>query len=192
MKESLRRPCLGWWRVKHWTERWSARGPYAVGENRLCLQTRGPLVEKGRTVEGESPTHPPTARPKAVDNGDIPRHFTARRTKFRCMQSPKCKWRIRVREVILGQKNRNRRAVWPLREGKEIWGADGAFASISWRRECVRDSVAPSANELAWFYKGFRQSACPGAFPKRETYSTAMQLLNHRWRNRLVSHDSKL
>ncbi len=27
----------------------------------------------------------------------------------------------------------------------------------------------PSANELAWFYKRFRQSARPGAFPKRES-----------------------
>ncbi len=55
--------------MKHWTERWSARGPYAVGENRLCLLTRGPLVAEGRTVEGESPTRPPTARPKKNDDG---------------------------------------------------------------------------------------------------------------------------
>ncbi len=73
---------------------------------------------------------------------------------------------------ILGQKNRNRRAVWPLREGREIWGVDGAFASISWRRECVRGGVAPSANELAWFYEGFRQ--CPDAFPKREKLHAAL------------------
>ncbi len=44
--------------MKHWTERWPARGPYAVGENRLCLLTRGPLAAKGRSVEGESPTQP--------------------------------------------------------------------------------------------------------------------------------------
>ncbi len=81
--------------------------------------------------------------------------------KPQTLQSPKCTWRIRVREVIWGQKNRNRRAVWPLRKGREIWGADGAFASISWRRECVRAGVAPSANELVWFYKGFRLSARP-------------------------------
>ncbi len=42
------------------TERWPAWGPYAVGENRLCPLTRGPLAAKGRTVEGERPT----ARPR--------------------------------------------------------------------------------------------------------------------------------
>ncbi len=36
---------------------------------------------------------------------------------------------------------------------KENWGVDGAFADIDWRRECVRVGVAPSANELAWFYR---------------------------------------
>ncbi len=72
-------------------------------------------------------------------------------------------------KLYLGQKNHNRRAVWPLREGREIRGVDGAFASLSWRRECVRGGVVPSANELAWFYKGFRQSARPEAFPKRES-----------------------
>ncbi len=69
MKESPRRPCLGWWRVKRWTERWPARGPYAVGKNRLGLLTRGPLAAKGQTVEGERPTRPPTARPKKNDDG---------------------------------------------------------------------------------------------------------------------------
>ncbi len=46
------------------TERWPAWGPYAVGENRLCPLTRGPLAAKGRTVEGERPTRAPTARPR--------------------------------------------------------------------------------------------------------------------------------
>ncbi len=55
--------------MKHWTERWPARGPYAVGENRLCLLTRGPLAPEGRMVEGEGPTRPPTARPKKYDAG---------------------------------------------------------------------------------------------------------------------------
>ncbi len=54
----------------------------------------------------------------------------------------------------LGQKSQQRRVMWPLREGREIWGVDGAFASMTWRRHCVRDGVAPSANELAWFYMG--------------------------------------
>ncbi len=93
----------------------------------------------------------------AVDSGDTPWHFTARRTKFHCRQSPKCKWIICVRNMVFGpEKSQHRRAVWPLREGREIWGVDGVFASISWWRECVRGGVAPSANELAWFYKGFR------------------------------------
>ncbi len=55
--------------MKCWTERRPVRGPYAVGENRLCPLTRGPLAAKGRTVEGERPTRPPTARPKK--NEDI-------------------------------------------------------------------------------------------------------------------------
>ncbi len=54
------------------------------------------------------------------------------------------------------RKLQQRRAMWPLREGREIWGVDGTFASMSWRRCGVRDGVAPSANELAWFYRGFR------------------------------------
>ncbi len=51
------------------------------------------------------------------------------------------------------------------------------FASISWRRECVRGGVAPSANELAWFYKGFRQSARQRAFPKHEELHAASHSL---------------
>ncbi len=97
------------------------------------------------------------SRAQAVDSGDTPWHFTARRTKFHCRQSLKCKWIICVRNMVFGPgKSQHRRAIWPLREGREIWGVDGAFASINWRRECVRGGVSPSANELAWFYKGFR------------------------------------
>ncbi len=55
--------------MKHWAERWAARGPYAVGENRLCLLTRGPLAAEGRMVEGEGQARPPTARPQKNDAG---------------------------------------------------------------------------------------------------------------------------
>ncbi len=102
----------------------------------------------------------------AVDNGDIPWHFTARRTKFH--------WGSRwstdgwSQKGKLGQKSQQRRVMWPLREGREIWGVDGAFASMTWRRHCVRDGVAPSANELAWFYMG-SDSVTQWAFPKRST-----------------------
>ncbi len=68
----------------------------------------------------------------------------------------------------MGKKSQQRRAMWPLREGREIWGVDGAFASMTWRRHCVRDGVAPSANELAWFYMGSRLGHAE-AFPKRST-----------------------
>ncbi len=61
--------------------------------------------------------------------------------------------------------------------GREIWGAGGAFASISWRREYVRGGFAPSANDLAWFYMGFRQLACPGAFSKREKLKRCLRSL---------------
>ncbi len=64
MKESPQHPCLGWWRVKCWTERWPARGPHSVGENRLCPLTRGPLAGKWQTVEGERRTRHPTVRPR--------------------------------------------------------------------------------------------------------------------------------
>ncbi len=40
-------------------------------------------------------------------SGDTPWHFTARRTKFQCRQSPKCKWINHVRIWYLGQKNHN-------------------------------------------------------------------------------------
>ncbi len=67
----------------------------------------------------------------------------------------------------LGQKSKQRRVMWALREGREIWGVDGAFASMIWRRHCVRDGVAPSANELAWFYMA-SDSVTRKAFPKRK------------------------
>ncbi len=92
------------------------------------------------------------SRARRFDNGDIPWHFTARRTKFH--------WGSRrsadgwSQKISWARKSQQRRVMWPLREGREIWGVDGAFASISWWRDCVRDGVAPSANELAWFYKG--------------------------------------
>ncbi len=76
-KESPRRPCLGCWRVKCWTEKWPARGPYAAGENRLCPLTRGPLAAKGRTVEGERLTRPPTARPRK-NEGELVLHTKPR------------------------------------------------------------------------------------------------------------------
>ncbi len=67
----------------------------------------------------------------------------------------------------MGKKSQQRRAMWPLCEGREIWGVDGAFASMTWRRHCIRDGVAPSANELAWFYMGSRLGHAE-AFPKRK------------------------
>ncbi len=70
-KESTRRLCLGWWRVKHWTEKWPTRSPYAVGDNRVCLLSCGPLAAKGWIVEGEGPMRPPTARPKKSDAGGL-------------------------------------------------------------------------------------------------------------------------
>ncbi len=76
-KESPRRPCLGCWRVKRWTDRWPARGPYAAGENRLCPLTRGPLVAKGRTKEEERRTRPPTARPRK-NEGELVLHTKTR------------------------------------------------------------------------------------------------------------------
>ncbi len=67
-------------------------------------------------------------------------------------QSPKCRWWSQ--KVSWVRNHNNEGVMWPLREGREICGVDGAFASMTWRRHCVRDGVAPSANELAWFYMG--------------------------------------
>ncbi len=107
---------------------------------------------------------------------DIPWHFTPRRTKFHCRQSPKCKWMNRVRICnYWARKSQQRRVMWPLREGREIWGVDGTFASISWRRDCVRDGVAPSANELAWFYR-VSDIVTQEAFPKREVHAALSYL----------------
>ncbi len=52
---------------------------------------------------------------------------------------------------------------WPVHEGRKIWGAGGAFASIRYDMRTLGAASAPSANELPWFYMGFRQSARPGA-----------------------------
>ncbi len=41
----------------------------------------------------------------AVDSSDTPWHFTARRTKFHCRLSPKCKWIIRVRNMVFWKWN---------------------------------------------------------------------------------------
>ncbi len=79
------------------------------------------------------------------------------------------------RKIGLGQKSQQRRVMWPLREGREIWGVDGAFASMNWRRHCVRDGVAPSANELAWFYMG-SDSVTQWAFPMRKSYAALSYL----------------
>ncbi len=53
----------------------TTRGPYAVGENWVCLLSRGPLAAKGWMVEGEGPMRPPTARPKKSDAGGLFLHI---------------------------------------------------------------------------------------------------------------------
>ncbi len=63
--------------MKCWTDRWPALGPNAAGENRLCPHTRGLLVAKGRTVEGERRTRPPTARPRK-NEGELVLHTKPR------------------------------------------------------------------------------------------------------------------
>ncbi len=61
--------------------------------------------------------------------------------------------------------------------GIEIWGADGAFASIRCDMRTSGVASAPSANELVWFYTGFRQSARPGYVPKaRKLYAASRSL----------------
>ncbi len=67
---------------------------------------------------------------------------------------------------ISGQKNHNRRAdiatSWRQRNLRSRWRIrqykDGDV-------RMSRTASAPSANELAWFYKGFRQSAHPEGVP---------------------------
>ncbi len=58
--------------------------------------------------------------------------------------------------------------VWPLREGREIWGADGAFASIIWRREYTRGSFRAISQWIGVILYGLQTIGTPGAFPKRE------------------------
>ncbi len=109
-----------------------------------------------------------------VDNGDIPWHFTARKTKFHCRQSPKCKWMNRVRICSYwARKSQQRRVMWQLREG--VFGVD-----------CVRDAVAPSANELAWFYMGSDIGLAVGV---PEAWSHAA--LSYRWK-RTEKHKVKV
>ncbi len=69
--------------------------------------------------------------------------------KVPLMQSSKCKWRNpqnwykdRARKIAIEG------LIWPLHEGREIWGADGAFASII-HRQSVKAYAA--LNELIFF-----------------------------------------
>ncbi len=61
-KESPRRPCLGWWRVKCWTDRWPARGPYAAGENRLCPPNTWPAGGKRTDCRGGKTNESPSCQ----------------------------------------------------------------------------------------------------------------------------------
>ncbi len=67
---------------------------------------------------------------------------------------------------ISGQKNHNRRAdiatSWRQRNLRSRWHVR---QYIDGDVRMSRMASAPSANELAWFYKGFRQSAHPEGVP---------------------------
>ncbi len=109
----------------------------------------------------------------AVDSGETPWHFTARRTKFHWGSRRSANGWSQKGKLV--QKSQQRRAMWPLREGREIWGVDGAFASMTWRRHCVSDGVVPSANKLAWFYL-VSDSVTQKAFPMRKLRSVELPM----------------
>ncbi len=88
-------------------------------------------------------------------------------------QSPKCKWIIA--RVVIGSEIATTKGDVTASWRTDIWGVDGAFASMTWRRHCVRDGVAPSANELAWFYMG-SDSVTRKAFPMRKAKLRSVEL----------------
>ncbi len=109
----------------------------------------------------------------AAGSDDIPWHFTARKTEFRyCSRRSANGEVIQENYIKIGsEKLLQEGLLWPLHEGREIWGADGTFASIKYDMRTSRAASAPSTSELAWFYTGFRQSAWPGAFPRRVSFT---------------------
>ncbi len=73
---------------------------------------------------------------------------------------------------IRARKNATEGMIWPLHEGREIWGADGTFAS---KRMVIKECRGwhPHHQPMNWrdSYKGFRQSAHPEAFPMCHSYA---------------------
>ncbi len=59
---------------------------------------------------------------------------------------------------------------------------------MTWRRHCVRDGVAPSANELAWFYMG-SDSVTRKAFPMRKAKLRSVSFPIQRTRVTRVTRD---
>ncbi len=82
------------------------------------------------------------------------------------MQSPKWKWRNPRMIEDWTRKIATEGLVWPLREGREIWGADGAFASIRWRREYVRASFRAISQWISVILYGLQTIGTPRGVPK--------------------------
>ncbi len=78
---------------------------------------------------------------------------------------------VHRRNILNNDRNQARKIateglIWPLREGREIWGADGVFASIRRRHENVEGNIRAINQLNDVINTSFRQSAHPGAFPK--------------------------
>ncbi len=103
---------------------------------------------------------------------DIPWHFTARRTEFHY-----CSHRSANKEEF-GESDQNRARniateglIWPLREGREIWGADGAFPNIRRRRKNVEDGIRSISQRIGMILWGFQTIGTPRALPKRLSFT---------------------
>ncbi len=120
----------------------------------------------------------------AASSNDIPWHFTVRRTEFRYCSRRSANGEESIE--IGSEESQQEGLIWPLHEGREIWGADGAFASIRYDVRTSRSVSVPSANELAWFCTGFRQSARPGAFRKRVSFTQRRVYLWKRTLNKVI------
>ncbi len=103
---------------------------------------------------------------------DIPWHFTARRTEFHY-----CSHRSANKEKFWeSDQNRARNItteglIWPLREGREIWGADGAFPNIRRRRKNVEDGIRSISQGIGMILWGFQTIGTPRALPKRLSFT---------------------
>ncbi len=64
------------------------------------------------------------------------------------------------------EKSQQEGLIWPLRVGREIWGADVAFTSIRRRRENVEGGISAISQLIGVILYGFQTIGTPRGVPK--------------------------